>query len=663
MKTKKIVSCLLAAALALSGLSISAFAETNDGDYYADPATALTVKEYIYETVTHPAETETKTWTTSLNVITDNTKDSKASLFQISCTGWDYVAEQLNDTSSRGYTNYGPDSNVDEIEWTGEYLKELYDKGIITFNRDIPSCTTSLDNYEWIANEFAKLGYTNVTKQFMIERGDSYDTIFKKFTVANCTSWGTAPIKIGECTHTKTVETSSAYDEKITIGIKLSDGTEVKFSTTESCADGEHSYDYIWYYIPATESSIGCAQYVCSKCGDDTYKEFEPLSSHTHSYVTDKKDATCTEAGYTQQKCTVCGDVQNKTVIKATGHNYDSGTVTKSATCTATGTKTYTCKTCGTTKTETIPATGHDYKCTTGNATCTTSGTKTYTCTKCGDSYTETVPATNHSYDSGKITKAATCTVTGVKTYTCTVCGETKTESIPATGHSYKAISTIAPTYVSKGYTVYACTKCSSHYNSNYTAKKTLAKVKTTGFTSTVNTVTVKWNKVSNATGYRVYRYNSSTKKWDNIATIKSGSTCSYTQSKLSAGTKYYYKVIAYVIQNNKTAWGSYSDILYTSTKTKTPTISKFSTSKSSVRVYWNKVSGASGYDLQRYDSASKKWITVKSGIGSSTTNYNVTGLKKNTSYKFRIRAYKTVGSTKVYSSWSATKTAKTKKS
>ena len=46
----------------------------------------------------------------------------------------------------------------------------------------------------------------------------------------------------------------------------------------------------------------------------------------------------------------------------------------------------------------------------------------------------------------------------------------------------------------------------------------------------------------------------------------------------------------------------------------------------------------------------------------NSTVTSTVKNLKKNTSYKFRIRAYKTIGKTTQYSSWSGTLTVKTKK-
>jgi hypothetical protein len=191
--------------------------------------------------------------------------------------------------------------------------------------------------------------------------------------------------------------------------------------------------------------------------------------------------------------------------------------------------------------------------------------------------------------------------------------------------------------------------------------KKTVATVTVNKFTSTTSSVNITWEKVADAAGYRIYRYNTSTKKWDTLTTIKNGSTLNYKQTGLKAGTEYKYRVKAYVKSDGKTYWSSNSKTLTTATKTATPKFSKTTSAKTSVQLTWKKVTGATGYTLQKYDSAKKAWVTVKS-VSSSTTSYKVTGLKKNTSYKFRIRAYKKVGSTTLYSGWSTTQTVKTKK-
>ncbi len=373
--------------------------------------------------------------------------------------------------------------------------------------------------------------------------------------------------------------------------------------------------------------------------------------------------ATCTTAGTRTYTCSVCGNTYTKS-IPATGHSYTSK-VTKAATCASTGVRTYTCSACGDTYTKTIAKTSnHTYTSkVTKAATCASTGVRTYTCSVCGDSYTKTIAKTsNHTYTS-KVTKAATCTTAGVRTYTCSVCGDTYTKSIAATGHSYTT-KKVAATYAAQGYTLHTCSNCGASYKDNYTAKKTVPKVTVSSkYSSTTSAVRINWTKVSGATGYRIYRYNSSTKKWESVKTIKDGSTTTYKQTGLKAGTTYKYKVKAYVKYNGTNYWStSSSSTITTSTKPAQVTIKSTSKSKTAIKLTWKKVTGASGYQVQRYNSSTKKWVTVKTIKSGSTVTYKNTGLKKGTSYKYRIRAYRTVNGTKLYGKWSSTKKVTTKK-
>ena len=85
------------------------------------------------------------------------------------------------------------------------------------------------------------------------------------------------------------------------------------------------------------------------------------------------------------------------------------------------------------------------------------------------------------------------------------------------------------------------------------------------------------------------------------------------------------------------------------------------STTKTSITLGWNKGMTASGYQLQQYKGG--KWVTVYTGTKATNTSYTVNNLKAGTAgYRFRIRAYKTYGSSKQYGSWSKELTVRTKK-
>lgn len=90
-------------------------------------------------------------------------------------------------------------------------------------------------------------------------------------------------------------------------------------------------------------------------------------------------------------------------------------------------------------------------------------------------------------------------------------------------------------------------------------------KAKITSKTATNSDVTLKWNKVEDATGYRVYVLKNN--KWTYYKGIKK---TTYKVTGLEASTKYQFKVRAYFQANGKTTWGTYSDTVTVTTKSKT---------------------------------------------------------------------------------------------
>lgn len=69
-----------------------------------------------------------------------------------------------------------------------------------------------------------------------------------------------------------------------------------------------------------------------------------------------------------------------------------------------------------------------------------------------------------------------------------------------------------------------------------------LGKVKINTITSTNNSVTIKWKKVKNSTAYEVYRATSKNGEYKLIKTVKKAN---FTNKKLKANKKYFYKVKA----------------------------------------------------------------------------------------------------------------------
>ena len=182
------------------------------------------------------------------------------------------------------------------------------------------------------------------------------------------------------------------------------------------------------------------------------------------------------------------------------------------------------------------------------------------------------------------------------------------------------------------------------------------------GFTfsgRTASTVTLKWTKNTSAEGYVIQQYKSG--KWKTIKTIAGNSTVKYKVTGLKPSVNYKFRIKAYTKDGSTKLYSaSYST---KSVKTVPSTVKGFtykSRTAKTITLKWYKNNSADGYLIQQYKGG--KWVTIKTITKKSTVNYKVTGLKKNTSYKFRIKAYKKDNSKKLYSVSYSNRTVKTLK-
>lgn len=161
--------------------------------------------------------------------------------------------------------------------------------------------------------------------------------------------------------------------------------------------------------------------------------------------------------------------------------------------------------------------------------------------------------------------------------------------------------------------------------------------------TSTQNStsITLSWDKVSGATGYRVYKKESG--KWVKVCnTTKTTATI----KKLKAGTKHTYAVKAYVKNANGVTWAQ-NYITHKAATTPVAT-SKITTTKtnSSIKLTWKKVSGATGYAVYLKD-AKTGWKLKKDM--KTATSVTFKNLKSYTNYSYAVRAYIKTGDKTVF--------------
>ena len=167
--------------------------------------------------------------------------------------------------------------------------------------------------------------------------------------------------------------------------------------------------------------------------------------------------------------------------------------------------------------------------------------------------------------------------------------------------------------------------------------------------------VNLKWNKVSKAKAYIIYRYNYSAHKWVRYRVVKTNSTAF---SKLTPATRYAFAVKAY---KSKKVMSAHFPKLVLNTKLNSVTVLKSSPACHKVVLSWNRLSKAEGYILYKYDNNSNKWERFLK-LNSTLNTYTVNNLQSNTTYAFALRGYKSVAKKEVLSEKTVTCTAKTLK-
>ena len=143
---------------------------------------------------------------------------------------------------------------------------------------------------------------------------------------------------------------------------------------------------------------------------------------------------------------------------------------------------------------------------------------------------------------------------------------------------TYKKISTmrksLATTYtdtnVTYGTTYYYQVKAYSGSGSNLTylanseivkATSKPAAVTVKSVTAKKGKVTLKWKKDKSVNGYIIYRSTKKNGTYKRIATVKGAAKTSFTNTKVTSGKKYYYKIRSYKKVNGKTVYGTYSTV------------------------------------------------------------------------------------------------------
>ena len=219
----------------------------------------------------------------------------------------------------------------------------------------------------------------------------------------------------------------------------------------------------------------------------------------------------------------------------------------------------------------------------------------------------------------------ATCT----EKAKCEICGAEYGEPL---GHEYIE-TVVAPTYTSKGYTVFECTRCKHKYNGNFVPVKPIPDVEEIAVEKmTYDEVNISWKNISGVDGYYVEGYVGN--QWTKFSFSTDGDSATAKLSGLSAGLKYKVRIAAYAGRFT----GKFRYFYVDTVPSPVWNINTVKATDETVRISWNRNTRADGYKVEWY--IDNQW-SVKTVTGNNNISAVIDGLCAGTRYKVRVSAYK----------------------
>lgn len=168
-----------------------------------------------------------------------------------------------------------------------------------------------------------------------------------------------------------------------------------------------------------------------------------------------------------------------------------------------------------------------------------------------------------------------------------------------------------------------------------------LEPVDVTGFRiggSASDALRLNWNKNAEASGYIIEQKQNGT--WTRIKKIEGNSTVTFRSEKLSASTKYDYRIRAYSWDSTskRSLYSGYTYVSGTTILTNASGLKIGGYASDALRLNWNRNMASSGYIIEQKQNGA--WTRIKKIEGNSTVTFRVEKLSAWAKYEFRIRAY-----------------------
>ena len=153
----------------------------------------------------------------------------------------------------------------------------------------------------------------------------------------------------------------------------------------------------------------------------------------------------------------------------------------------------------------------------------------------------------------------------------------------------------------------------------------------------------LKWDKVTDAAKYEVYRARS---KNGTYSLMSTQSATGYTNtSYLANGTTYYYKVRALKASGTASAYSSVVTITYGTVPTPAaPAMRSAKADSAGITVSWDTAANAVTYNVYRTADAGSSWTQVASSVKG--TSYKDTTVQKGVKYGYKVRGVAADGKT-----------------
>ena len=166
-------------------------------------------------------------------------------------------------------------------------------------------------------------------------------------------------------------------------------------------------------------------------------------------------------------------------------------------------------------------------------------------------------------------------------------------------------------------------------------------------------TMTITWNQGVGATGYELYRSNTSGTNYSLLADITDGNTTSYRDTAVTVGETWFYKVKPYRVENGQKVYGPETgEVSGVATMGSVSGVNAWASAYNRIELTWNKLSYATGYEIYYSTSPDGGYQFLKR-VGKGASKFRWTKALCGTTYYFQIRPIQKVKKVTNYGTFS----------